>query len=216
LCADIDGTTTAIIRAEVPTGTVTGGDVYCRVITQNGQFIQIPAEIGIQAVIDLGVLHAVDVFGLLPDNESQPDFNNSVQVCLQGSGHLVYLNALHAPRFAVVLTGATSSGGYTCANIPDAGTVILTINDGGLPRAPSASGQGGGGPFSLLGGCTIVTQRRVNLRSGPALDMPILTIVPEGTTLAATGRSGRWFRTNFNGLEGWVRAGYVAGFGVCG
>jgi hypothetical protein len=213
LCADIDGTTSAVIRAEVAPGTVTGGDVYCRVITQNGQFIQVPEEIGIRAVIDLGVIHAVDVFGLRPNNESAPDFNTPVQVCLQGSGNMVYLNALNAPRFAVVLTGTTSAGGYTCANIPDAGTVVLTTNGGGLPTAPSASGQGGGGPFSLLSGCVITTQRRVNLRSGPAFDMPVLTIVPEGITLTATARSGRWVRTTYNGLEGWMRAAYVSG--VC-
>ena len=216
LCADIDGTTNAVIRADVPAGTVTGGEVYCRVIAQNGQFIQVPAEVGIRAVIDLGVIHAVDVFGLLPNNIPGKDFNNPVQVCLQGSGSLVYLNSQNAPRFAVVLTGTSSQGGYTCGSIPEPGTVVLTTNGGGLPTAPSASGSGGGGPFTALGNCVIVTQRRVNLRNGPALDTSILAVVPEGVSLVATGRSGRWLRTNYAGMQGWVRAGYVAQFGDCG
>jgi uncharacterized protein YraI len=85
-----------------------------------------------------------------------------------------------------------------------------------LPTAPSASGSGGGGPFAALGDCVIVTQRRVNLRNGPALDTSILAVVPEGVSLVATGRSGRWLRTDYAGMQGWVRAGYVAQFGNCG
>jgi hypothetical protein len=206
-----------VIRAEAPAGTVTGGDVYCRVIYKDGQVITNSAEIGIRAVIDLGIIHAVDVFGLRPNNESAPDFNNSVTVCLQGSGSMVYLNALQAPRIAVVLTGTSSSGGYTCGNIPDAGTVVLTSSGGDLPTTGSAPGigGGGGGPTTNLSDCHVTTWRRVNLRSGPALDTSVILVLQQGVTLPATGRRGRWYRVNFNGTTGWVRAGYVTPFGAC-
>ncbi len=124
LCADISGYTNAIIRADVPGGTVSNGSVFCRVIAENGTFVQNPAEIGNMDVLNQGVIQAVDVFGLTHDGVSVAGFNSSVKVCLQGSGRFFFLDATTQPR-ALSQLPTTPENGYTCAFIPNAGTVAL-------------------------------------------------------------------------------------------
>ncbi len=124
LCSLIGGGTNSIVRAEVPDNTVTRGSVFCQVITEHSRYIRNAAEIGVPEVIALQPLQAVDVFGLLHNGDSWPDFNNSINICLAGSGRIIYLSALQAPRQPAWLPGVASNG-YTCAAIPDAGTVVL-------------------------------------------------------------------------------------------
>ncbi|GIV80965.1 MAG: hypothetical protein KatS3mg051_0319 [Anaerolineae bacterium] len=126
LCADLTGTTNPIVRADVPVGTVTNGWVYCRVIAQDGEFVEMnqgAAALGNPDVLAQGVIHAVDVFGM-SGGLGVAAFNNPVNVCLQGSGRFLFLDATQAPRTASQLP-TISVGGYTCANIPNAGTVVL-------------------------------------------------------------------------------------------
>lgn len=126
LCADLTGTTNPIVRADVPVGTVTNGWVYCRVIAQDGEFVEMnqgAAALGNLAVLAQGVIHAVDIFGM-SGGLGVAAFNNPVNVCLQGSGRFLFLDATQAPRTVSQLP-TTSAGGYTCANIPSAGTVVL-------------------------------------------------------------------------------------------
>lgn len=126
LCADLTGTTNPIVRADVPVGTVTNGWVYCRVIAQDGEFVgmnQGAAALGNLDVLAQGVIHAVDIFGM-SGGLGVAAFNNPVEVCLQGSGRFLFLDATQAPRTASQLP-ASSAGGYTCASIPNAGTVVL-------------------------------------------------------------------------------------------
>ena len=124
LCADLSGTTNTIIRAEVPGGTVTDGSVFCRVLAQNGTFVQNPAEIGNMDVLNQGVIQAVDVFGMSHTGVSVTGFNSSVKTCLQGNGRFFYLDATTQPR-ALSQLPTTAQDGYTCAFIPSAGTVVL-------------------------------------------------------------------------------------------
>jgi uncharacterized repeat protein (TIGR01451 family) len=123
LCQDLDGSTNPIIRADVPSGTVPNGGVFCRVLAENSAYVNGPAEVGDPAVIQMGVIQAVDVFGMA-GNTSVPAFTASVKVCLSGSGRLFYLNATTAPRQLSQLS-ATPELGYTCGLIPAAGTVVL-------------------------------------------------------------------------------------------
>ncbi len=76
-------------------------------------------------VVNLGVLQAVDVFGMR-GAESVPAWNSSIQVCLRGAGTFWYLGALDAPRVPQVLPSAPNGLGYTCATVFNAGTVVLT------------------------------------------------------------------------------------------
>ncbi|MBE2181998.1 MAG: hypothetical protein IAE89_01115 [Anaerolineae bacterium] len=124
LCNLIGGGTNSVVRANVPDNTVTRGSVFCQVIVEHRQYIRTSAEIGIPEVIALEPIQAVEVFGLLHTGDSSPDFNNSITVCLMGSGRMIYLSALQAPRVPSWLP-ATPYDNYTCTSIPDAGTVVL-------------------------------------------------------------------------------------------
>jgi hypothetical protein len=70
------------------------------------------------------VLQSVDVFGFTANGVQIVQFNQPIEVCLQGSGRMFYRDASNAPRITVPLA-STSSNGYTCASIPNAGTVVL-------------------------------------------------------------------------------------------
>ena len=116
LCADFNGSTSPLILANVPSGTAGSARVYCRVITDKYQ-------IGVQSVLARGVLVAVDIFAL-NGGSSVTRFNNSVFVCLQGSGPFIFLDANQSPRAPQQLTSVNQNG-YECANVPNAGTVVL-------------------------------------------------------------------------------------------
>ncbi|MBN1201647.1 MAG: hypothetical protein JXJ20_07310, partial [Anaerolineae bacterium] len=126
LCSLVGGGTNAIVRVEVPGGTVTDGSVFCRIINQAGAYVNgnSAGMVGIENIVNLGVLQAVDVFGLLHDGTPEPFFNYSVTVCLQGVGRFVYLDATQSPRVPQWLPSEVVNG-YTCATIPNAGTVVL-------------------------------------------------------------------------------------------
>jgi hypothetical protein len=117
LCADFNGSTNPLILADVPSGTATNARIYCRVITDKYQ-------IGVPSVLARGVLVAVDIFAL-NGSASVTHFNNPISVCLQGTGAFIYLDANQSPRAPQQLT-SFSQNGYQCANVPNAGTVVLT------------------------------------------------------------------------------------------
>lgn len=117
LCADFNGSTNLSIRADVPAGTASGARVYCRLITDKYQ-------IGVASVISRGVLVAVDIFAL-NGSSSVTRFNNPIRVCLQGTGAFIFLDANQSPRSPQQLTSVNQNG-YQCANVPSAGTVVLT------------------------------------------------------------------------------------------
>jgi predicted outer membrane repeat protein len=122
LCALMGGGTNSIVRADVPGGLNT--DVFCRVLNENGVYVRDAAEVGDATLINAGTLQAVDVFGFSAGGVQVAAFNQPIRVCLQGAGRLFFRDATNAPRVTVPLAG-TSEGGYTCASIPNAGTVVL-------------------------------------------------------------------------------------------
>ena len=60
-------------------------------------------------------------------------------------------------------------------------------------------------------GFTLTTNVNVNMRSGPAINYPILTLVPQGQTIQIVARSAatNWWKVSYNGVIGWVNAGLV-------
>jgi hypothetical protein len=104
-----------IFQTNLPPGLI---DVQCRVLAVNGEFTQNPGEIGIQAIIDLGVIHAVEVFSPSGANMGGIDF------CLPGRGQVIYLDAEGQPREPQILR-ATQQFAYTCFQLPGAGTIVL-------------------------------------------------------------------------------------------
>jgi hypothetical protein len=117
LCANLNGSTNPVVRARNASS-----GIYCRVLAQNSVFIgNGGGEVGSEYLIDLGVIQAVDVFGL---RDTQPWYDFSIQVCLQGEGSVFFLDATTEPRALSLLPSAVEDG-YTCAQIPNAGTVVL-------------------------------------------------------------------------------------------
>ena len=100
------------VRVGLPSG------VYVQVIASKGEFLRNPGEIGNQAVIDLGVIAAIDVFAL--GNTSAA----GATVCFEGQGRVIFLDALTAPRVTRWLQ-VTIMEGFTCASLPNAGTAVL-------------------------------------------------------------------------------------------
>jgi len=75
-------------------------------------------------------------------------------------------------------------------------------------------------PLPSTGACVVasLTGGRVNVRSGPSTDYPVLFQL-SGTALAAvTGRlpDGSWFQVNVNGVTGWISTSVVRIGGQCG
>ncbi|MBZ0291142.1 MAG: SH3 domain-containing protein [Anaerolineae bacterium] len=216
LCADLNGQTNAVVRADVSTGSVPGGNIYCRVLAENGVILDNVrgARIGNPRVLALGVIHAVDVFALLSDGISKVEFEGTISVCLQGGGSLVYLDAAEAPRPPVILTNASSNSGYTCGSISQAGTLVLTTSGGDLPGASGVQTSYSGVPLSIAG-CVVTPWLNLKLRAVPGLDGLVFDVVPEGLPLATSKRTRRWFQVNYNNHTGWISAGYVYTQGPC-
>lgn len=93
-------------------------DLQCRILAEDGEFIQPAAEIGIEDVLELGVIHAVELFSPSGVNAAQID------ICLHGSGHIIYLDAEGQPRVPEYVRG-TARSGYTCTQLQGLGTIIL-------------------------------------------------------------------------------------------
>lgn len=114
---DIDATSTPSILADI--APQLRGQVFGRVIAENSRFYRSNAEVGIQWVLDRGVIHAVDVFS--PAGTSAA----GIQLCMKGYGTIHFMDAANAPRTAVPLVSRFRAG-YTCATLPGLGTVTLT------------------------------------------------------------------------------------------
>jgi hypothetical protein len=122
LCALLGGGTNSIVRASVPGGL--NADVFCRVLVEDGLYVRDAAEVGDPTLIGVGVLQSVDVFGFTAAGVQVTRFSQPITVCLQGTGRMFFRDATNAPRVSVPLTTSTQ-GGYTCAVIPNAGTLVL-------------------------------------------------------------------------------------------
>ncbi len=104
-------------------------NTYCRSLMSNGAVVSYSGAIP-ENLIQAGVIWAIDIFRL-EGGMSINTFPNYVQVCLLGEGRFIYMDATQAPRQAIEMPSSTSGTGdstYTCAWIPNPGTVIL-IND---------------------------------------------------------------------------------------
>ncbi|MDX2137908.1 MAG: SH3 domain-containing protein [Chloroflexota bacterium] len=225
LCADAGGGTNPVVRASVPGGTVTNGSVFCQVIAANGTFVRSSQEIGDQAILSLGVVHAVDVFGITLTGGFVQNFNSSIQVCLQGSGTFFFLDARQSPRIAVALLG-TQDGGFTCASISGPGTVVLTSGaPGQAPAAPQATIAGATPapgstvvpPISLTLApgqvidttdrqCFGRTTRIVRLREEPNTTSRVIATLPFDRSYRVTGITQGWYRIVYLDGQAWVSA----------
>lgn len=151
--------------------------------------------VGVQAVIDRGVIAAVDVWGYVEPG---------VEVCLRGTGRLLFLDAAFAPR-QVTAVAAYRQGDMTCASFNRAGSLVLVVADASAPIAAEET---------TFVHCTVRTAALLNFRYGP-FKGAVLEIIPAGEYLYASARVREWFKVNYRGGEGWVSAKYLDTFGTC-
>ena len=107
-----------------------GYTVNCRVLYQNGApttwlggDLYNAGAIGVQGVLDLGVIQGVDIFSPVGRNY----FEGGAVFCLRGQGTLIWLAAKNAPRIAEIIGSYTVDDfpGFTCATLFEPGTLVL-------------------------------------------------------------------------------------------
>ena len=118
LCALFGGGTNPIVRADAD------ANQFCRILVEQGNFVQNAAEVGDAALISAGIRQAVDIFEFNAGGERVTVFDRPLTVCLQGSGQFYFRDATGQPRTTALLP-STMNGEYTCATISHAGTVVL-------------------------------------------------------------------------------------------
>jgi len=233
LCADLTGATNPIVRYDIPPQTVSSGGVYCRVLAQDSRFLVNSAQIGNMDALNLGIIQAVDVFAILINGSTVQSFNNSIRICLLGTGGFFYLDATQSPR-QLQQVASTLEGSYTCGSVPNAGTVMLTSATGAAvpppastlpPGVTSTAGAtpGPGTPTAVvagfsgqLSGCVVTTTRIVRLRAEPNTTSAILDRLPYNTTWQATERIPGWMRIVWRDRQAWVSDAYLRRVGTCG
>ena len=110
------------------------GAINCRMLVVDGSYaawqgtvIAHGGNIGIESVLAMGVLQAVDVFSPYGDSV----FEGDLVICLRGVGAMVFLDARGIPRSPQMLTAWQTPAfpGYTCATLYSAGTLVLVRSD---------------------------------------------------------------------------------------
>jgi len=98
--------------------------VYCRVLMRDGAWMTnygtVPANLA-----QANPIIAVDVFRITGQSVSDDDFGGYQQICLQGEGRMIFLDATQSPRPQVEITPTEIINGATCGWIPNAGTLVL-------------------------------------------------------------------------------------------
>ncbi|MCY4071197.1 MAG: SH3 domain-containing protein [Chloroflexi bacterium] len=169
-----------------------GGSGSVRQASGSGSSINIrridAAGIGVRWIIDAGFIAAVDIWG-----EDVPE-----EVCLDGFGRLLFLDASTSPR-AESWLDSVQRDGRTCAEIDGPGTVVL-MAAGPTPASGTArqSQQ-----------CRVITAGHLKVRAGPSLDDDVIGYVKRGTTLLVLLRNRYWIEIEYEGKAGWIGAAFV-------
>jgi len=130
-CADANFDVDGMVRTHFTNDADRG--VRCRVIASGGNYmtwlggqITFPSMVGDNVVLKLGVIGAVDVFS--PSGAT--GFVGDVDICLKGTGNMIYMNANSTPRVPQLWSSWTTDAfpGYTCTTLYAPGTVIMVKN----------------------------------------------------------------------------------------
>ena len=162
------------------------------------------------------MLEAIDVWGPMGvDGE----------VCFDGVGSLILLDAATSPRAQIPLLSYLRADGKTCAGLDRAGTVVL------MPGAPSATATPSPLPPGVppppttnpylikdnpafarpLSGCMVTSIDILNFRESPAGN--VLSWYA-GNSMAVA-RTNNWFKVEYLGQVGWISAHFVTTSGAC-
>jgi VCBS repeat-containing protein len=131
-CTDTNFENPGMIRSHF-TNDIDRDQLYCRLIAAGGNYmywygspITNAGNVGAQNVLDLGLVAAVDVFSM----KDATGFVGDVDICLKGTGYIIYMNVSGAPRVPQLWSAWTTDAfpGYTCTTLYAPGTVILVSN----------------------------------------------------------------------------------------
>ena len=167
-----------------------------------------PGAIGIQKVIDLGFLDAVDVWS---------NIGSGFSLCFPQIGRIVFLEAATSPR-TIHYPEYHHEDGQTCAAMSIAGAMVLvneperTVTRISTPIIPPETDDDIADATDLED-CTVRTQVNLNLRQAPWGQ--ILETMPANTDASVTARTDNWFKVNYKGTEGWSAAWLVNAEGDC-
>jgi uncharacterized protein YgiM (DUF1202 family) len=194
------------------------GNVYASVISVNGGALtsEQAAQIGVPTLLNLGIQHAVNLFGLLQGGAAANTFSQPVEICLRGTGEVLFVAASDTTRTPVRLA-SVDRGGYACVMLPSAGMLVMVSTPSGLlPQgsAPAASPAQADTPFTTF--CQVTTTALVNLRAAPSSTASILAEVPFGTTVTATARNAAgYYQVSYGGQMGYLSSAWVTEVGTC-
>jgi hypothetical protein len=133
------------------------------------------------------------------------------QICLQGSGGLIFLNAKNAPRVPEWLPGVLQNN-YTCGLIPDVGTFVLVEADAPVSVVSVQSNET---PISLSD-CRVTITHMVRLRAEPNATSAVLGHLAYNLVLQTTARQGNWYQVIYLNGQGWVSGDYLIPADNCG
>jgi hypothetical protein len=205
MCNLLNSPTTNQVKAVVPPNLAKTGNIPVNICYG---VLTDPVQYG---VTDRPVTLAIEVVAYRQtDGKSVAPLNQSIEICLQGTGSLLYRDATGQPRVLTTLK-SFSDGGYTCGNIPNAGTVILVAG----PAAPAGNSDQILPAAHTLTACTITTNGILNLHSAPNAESSVATLVPNETTLTATARAGDYIQVVYGDSQGWLAVRYLALDGNC-
>ena len=180
------------------------------------QFCEVSGDAISDARVREAALSAIDVWGPL---------GVDAEVCFDGSGSLLLLEAAYAPR-AIIAWPSYAWAGMTCARLDRAGTLVL------MPGRPSVvitatvtllppTATEAQDPnmiadnmelITALENCQIGSLYTLNFRESPA--GPIMRWF--NGVANALARTPNWFQVVDHGEVGWVNAHYVSAIGDCG
>jgi hypothetical protein len=218
IIAQTNGDMTALgSRGNVRSVSGVVGDSFCRIIARNGAFVTSASEIGLPQILDLGVVHSVNVFGFLPGGVPETRFASPVRLCMRGSGDVLFVASGNASRLVTRLQSAPGVAGFVCVDVPSAGLVTMVSRSSGAP----ITGSGvvppvAGGEETALNACTVTTLAIVNLRSGASTNSTVAALVPFNTRLQASARVPGWYRVNYLGTNGFISEQFLTFEGACG
>ena len=176
--------------------------------------------VGNQAVVNMGVIDAVDVWAYV---------EQGVEVCFSQSGRIVFLDAATSPRSQAHVESYLS-GGKTCAYLQRPGGVVLvqgqTEAEKTAPTTATTTTTVATQPVTTtttttvtqptVDGCPIRTTGNLRLRATPSLSAETLGYVLRGTNLGYVDRTAFWFKVRHYGVTGWIGWKYVEVIGACG
>lgn len=170
-----------------------------------------PAGVGIASVIEMGIVDALDVWGLVREG---------VVVCFANAGSLKFLDASTAPRTVRDLK-AEYADGTTCGIINDEGTVVLLASAPPPAEPPASSPQSTADTKqpapNAFNGCKVTTTAKaLNLRAGPGTNFAVLDWIFKGEIMTSTQRSGNWFAVVYRDKHGWVSGKWLTLSHGCG